>query len=146
MSYRSPIKQSPPILDLFFEIECPFCRRVRYEILLDMVKKHKIQLNMVDVDTSYGCEEMQWYRRFCRHVEEEVTPVIRIATPCITHVFIMWKKKPLTLTEEVLSSEEILKKKLYDRLRQMENEIIKMPQETCSEEKKSIMEEIGILV
>lgn len=145
MPYRSPISPSPPILDFFFEVECPFCKRVKYEILLDMIKKHKIQLNPLDVDTSYGCEEMQWYRRFCRQVEEEVTPVIRIATPCITHVFIMWKKKPLTLTEEVLSSEEILKKKLYDRLRQMGKEIIKSPQLTHSAEKRSIMEEIGII-
>jgi hypothetical protein len=145
MNYHSPIKPSPPILDFFFELECPFCRRVRYEILLDMVMKHKIQLNKVNVDTSYGCEEMQWYRRFCRQVEEELTPVIRIATPGITHVFIMFKKKPLTLTEEVLSSEEILKKKLYDRLRQMENEGIILPQQTYFEEKKSILKEVGII-
>jgi len=145
MSYRSPIKESPPILDFYTELDCPFCRRVRYEILLDMAKKHKIHLNELNVDTSYGCEEMQWYRRFSRQVEEEVTPVIRIDTPNITHIFIMWKKKPLTLTEEVLSSEEILKKKLYDRLRQMEKEHIISPQHTYSEEKKSILEEIGII-
>lgn len=145
MTYRSPIKSSPPVLDFFTELDCPFCKRVRYEILLDMVKKHKIYQNEINVDTSYGCEEMQWYRRFCRQVEEEVTPVIRIATPGITHIFIMWKKKPLTLTEEVLSSEEILKKKLYDRLRQMENEGIILPQQTYSEEKKNILEGIGII-
>ncbi len=145
MAYRSPIKPSPPILDFFTELDCPFCRRVRYEILLDMAKKHRIRLNEINVDTSYGCKEMQWYRRFCRQVEEELTPVIRIATPGIIHIFIMFKKKPLTLTEDVLSSEEILKKKLYDRLRQIETEVIKLPQQTYSEEKKNILKEIGIV-
>ena len=101
-------------------------------------------MNEINVDGSYGCEEMQWYRRFCRQAEEEITPVIRIATPGTIHTFIMWKKKPLTLTEEVLSSEEILKKKLYDRLRQMETEAIKLPQHTPFEEQKMILEEIGI--
>lgn len=145
MSYRSPIKPNPPVLDFFFELECPFCRRVYHEILLDMVKKHKIHMNGVDVDTNYGCEEMQWYRRFCRQAEEEITPVVRVATPYLTYVFIMWKKKPLTLTEEVLSSEEILKKKLYDRLRQMEHEVVQLPRQTYNEENRTILKEIGII-
>ena len=38
--------------------------------------------------------------------------------------FLMWKKKPMTITEEVLSSEEYLEKQIYDKIRLMKDTCI----------------------
>lgn len=117
------------ILDFFHEIDCPFCRRVRINIIDKLRMKHLVIINAIDVDANTGSMEMAWYRRFCREVESEPTPLLRLHDKLLeesnwNYVFLMWKKKPKTLTEEVLSSEEFLEKQLYDKIREFQKSLI----------------------
>lgn len=114
-----------PVLDFFYEIVCPFCRRVRVDIIEKIRPKDIVVLNLIDVDANTGSVEMDWYRGFCREVkEDDPTPVIRLHDKLTGEnnweaVFLMWKKKPDTITQEVLTSEEYLEKQIYDELRLM---------------------------
>jgi len=118
------------ILDFFHEIECPFCKRVRDNIIDKLRGKNLVKINAIDVDASLGCEEMAWYRTFCREVKSEPTPLLRLHDEHtgpneVEYVFLMWKKKPTTLTQEVLSSEEFLEKQIYDKIRLAEKTMYK---------------------
>jgi len=111
-----------PILDYFFEIECPFCRRVRIYILDKLRTKQVVIINPIDVDANLGCREMDWYNNFCKGIHSEPTPLLRLHDNLTEEdnwefVFVMWRKKPTTLTEDVLSSEEYLEKQIYDKIR-----------------------------
>lgn len=110
-------------LDFFYEIYCPFCRRVRINIIDKFRLKSLVRINMIDVDSNLGSVEMSWYKSFCKRIESEPTPLLRLHESFIgesgwEYIFLMWKKKPTTLTEEVLSSEEFLEKQLYDKIRE----------------------------
>ena len=119
-----------PVLDFFFEEDCPFCRRVRIDIIdKKLIPKGIVIINPIEVDVNTGAVEMGWYESFCREVKSEPTPVLRLHDKLVGEnnwefAFLMWKKKPMTITEEVLSSEEYLEKQIYDKIRVMENTCI----------------------
>lgn len=117
------------ILDFFYEVFCPFCRRVKVNIVDKLEMKNIVIINPVDVDANLGCVEMDWYRRFCAKVKSEPTPLLRLHDRYLdesswNHVFLMWRKKPMTITEEVLSSEEYLEKQLYDKIREYQRTLV----------------------
>lgn len=110
-------------LDFYYEVFCPFCRRVRINILDKLRMKSLVTINPIDVDSNFGCVEMSRYKIFCKKIESEPTPLLRMHESYSDesgweYFFLMWKKKPTTLTEEVLSSEEFLEKQLYDKIRE----------------------------
>lgn len=118
-------ENSKPILDFFFEKDCPFCRRVRINIIDKLTTTDMVIINPVDVDTNLGSLEKAWYDIFCRKTQSEPTPLLRLHDSSYEinnyeYVFLMWKKKPTTLTQEVLSSEEYLEKQIYDKIRLIE--------------------------
>lgn len=118
-----------PILDFFFEEDCPFCRRVRIFIIEKLQEKGIVTINPIEVDVNTGAVEMGWYNSFCREVKSEPTPVLRLHDKLVGEnnwefAFLMWKKKPMTITEEVLSSEEYLEKQIYDKIRLMKETCI----------------------
>lgn len=118
-----------PILDFFFEEDCPFCRRVRINIIEKLEEKGIVIINPIEVDVNTGAVEMGWYDSFCREVKSEPTPLLRLHDKLIGEnnwefAFLMWKKKPVTITEEVLSSEEYLEKQIYDKIRLMKGTCI----------------------
>jgi thiol-disulfide isomerase/thioredoxin len=113
-----------PVLDFFFEEDCPFCRSVRINIIEKLQEKGIVIINPIEVDVNTGAVEMGWYNSFCREVKSEPTPLLRLHDKLIGEnnwefAFLMWKKKPMTITEEVLSSEEYLEKQIYDKIRLM---------------------------
>jgi len=115
-----------PVLDFFFEEDCPFCRRVRINIIEKLQEKGIVKINPIEVDVNTGAVEMGWYDSFCRNVKSEPTPLLRLHDKLIGEnnldfAFLMWKKKPVTITEEVLSSEEYLEKQIYDKIRLMKD-------------------------
>jgi hypothetical protein len=116
-------------LDFFYEVFCPFCRIVRINIIDKLRLKSLVTINPIDVDANLGCVEMSWYKRFCKEVESEPTPLLRLHDKYLgesswENIFLMWKKKPLTITEEVLSAEEYLEKQLYDKIREAQKTLI----------------------
>jgi thiol-disulfide isomerase/thioredoxin len=118
-----------PVLDFFFEKDCPFCKRVRVHILDKLKTKGVVRINPIDVDVNLGREEMDWYKAFSKEVDSEPTPLLRLHDSLYGEnnwqfIFLMWKKKPKTLTEEVLSSEEYLEKQIYDKIRKMDATLI----------------------
>lgn len=113
-----------PVLDFFFEEDCPFCRSVRVNIIEKLEEKGIVIINPIEVDVNTGAVEMGWYDSFCREVKSEPTPLLRLHDKLIGEnnwefAFLMWKKKPATITEEVLSSEQYLEKQIYDKIRLM---------------------------
>lgn len=117
------------ILDFFYEVFCPFCRRVRLNIIDKLRTKHIVTVNLIDVDSNTGSLEMSWYRSFCKEVKEEPTPLLRLHDSLMgdsswDYAFLMWKKKPTTLTEEILKAEEILEKQLYDNIRLHQKSVV----------------------
>ena len=115
-----------PVLDFFFEEDCPFCRSVRVNIIEKLQEKGIVEINPIEVDVNTGAVEMGWYESFCREVKSEPTPLLRLHDKLIGEnnwefAFLMWKKKPMTITEEVLSSEGYLEKQIYDKIRLMKD-------------------------
>ena len=113
-----------PVLDFFFEEDCPFCRSVRVNIIEKLEEKGIVIINPIEVDVNTGAVEMGWYNSFCREVKSEPTPLLRLHDKLVGEnnwefAFLMWKKKPVTITEEVLSSEQYLEKQIYDKIRLM---------------------------
>ena len=114
-------------LDFYFETDCPFCKRVRINILDKLKSKNIININEIDVEVNTGCVEMSWFHDFSREIGEgaDPTPVLRMHDkPSWQHsnwafTFMLWKKKPSTITEQVLTEEERLEKDIYDIIRQM---------------------------
>ena len=118
-----------PILDFFYEIECPFCRSVRINIVDKLEAKGVIIVNRIDVDANLGRVEMEWFHKFAEGEEGEPTPLLRLHDKFVGEnnwefAFLMWKKKPTTITEEVLTSEEYLEKQIYDKIRLMEDTLV----------------------
>jgi len=126
--YISPEKRL--ILDFFYEIECPFCRRVRINIIDKLRMKHIVTINSIDVDANTGSIEMSWYNSFYKEFfDSPPAPLLRLHENYLddsswNYVFLMWKKKPTSITEEILKAEEILEKQLYDKIREYQNTII----------------------
>ena len=114
-------------LDFYFEVVCPFCKRVRLNIIDKLKAKGIININEIDVDANLGCVEMSWFKGFSKDVGYDPTPVLRMHDkPAGQHsnwafVFLLWKKKPTTITEQVLTEEGRLEKDIYDKIRQMQN-------------------------
>jgi len=118
-----------PVLDFFFEEDCPFCRSVRINIIEKLQEKGIVIINPIEVDVNMGAVEMGWYNSFCREVKSEPTPLLRLHDKLVGEnnwefAFLMWKKKPMTITEEVLSSEQYLEKQIYDKIRLMKDTCI----------------------
>ena len=117
------------ILDFFYEIYCPFCRRVRINIIDKLRMKNIVSVNAIDVDANTGSLEMSWYKAFCNEVGQQPTPLLRlheerVEESSFNYVFLMWRKKPSSMTEEVLKAEEILEKQLYDVIRGYQKTIL----------------------
>ena len=114
-------------LDFYFEVDCPFCKRVRVNILDKLRSKDVININDIDVEVNTGSEEMAWFKDFSKETGEDATPILRMHDkPSGEHsnwafTFMLWKKKPATVTEQVLTEEEKLEKDIYDKIRQMQN-------------------------
>ncbi|MBE3123009.1 MAG: hypothetical protein IMZ58_12510 [Thermoplasmata archaeon] len=119
-----PMMADLPVLDFFFEKDCPICKRARVHIIDKLKGKNVVRINPIDVDVNLGREELDWYNAFSKEMDSEPTPLFRLHDQLFGEnnwqfIFLMWKKKPATLTEEVLSSEEYLEKQIYDKIRQM---------------------------
>lgn len=117
-----------PILDFFFEKDCPFCKRVRDHIINKLKEKHLVRIVEIDLEANLGREELDWYHATFSK-DEEPTPLLRLHDKMYgpsnyEFIFLMWKKKPATITEEVLSSEEYLEKQIYDKIRWVETALI----------------------
>jgi len=116
-----------PVLDFFYEVDCPFCRSVRINIIEKIRPKDIVIINMINVEANTGCVEMDWFKEFCKEVNESSpTPVLRLHDKLVGEnnwetTFLMWKRKPASITQEVLTSEEYLEKQIYDELRLKEN-------------------------
>lgn len=114
-------------LDFYSEVDCPFCKRVKLNILDKLGSKGIIHINEIDVDANKGAEEMAWFKDFSRDTGGDPTPILRMHDkPSGEHsnwafTFMLWKKKPTTITEKVLTEEEKLEKDIYDKIREMQN-------------------------
>lgn len=91
--------------------------------------KQIVKVNFIDVDANTGSIEMSWYKNFCKEIEKEPTPLLRLHDKYFEdsswdYTFLMWAKKPTTITEEILKAEEMLEKQLYDKLREFQDSII----------------------
>jgi len=138
-----------PVLDFFFEEDCPFCRRVRINIIDKLITKDIVIINPIEVDVNTGAIEMGWYGSFCREVKSEPTPLLRLHDKLIgennwEYAFLMWKKKPTTITEEVLSSEEYLEKQIYDKIRLMDETCVLEIQPSIKAERDIYMANRGL--
>ena len=137
------------ILDFFTEVECPFCRSVRINVVDKLQANEIVYINNIDVDANSGAPEMAFYRSMCREMADDPTPLLRLHDKLYGEdnweaVFLMWRRKPTTITQEVLSSEEYLEKQLYDKIREMSETVVEEIQTSYEWNRDKVLLERGL--
>jgi len=118
------INIDPPIETwYFFEIDCPICRYVLYNIMLPLQTEGYIRVKNFEITADAGTPEVDWFNRYSEWGQSALTRTIRLVDRHLgdfsirnfpVRILHLWEKKEDFLTKEDIETSELLKKHVME--------------------------------
>ena len=125
-SHKGILVDPPFICWFFYEADCPICRYVFKNILLDLQHDNFITIESIDVQSNRKSSKVYWFEDYSEMTDESLTPTIKLVDRYETDVGFredpvkilhLWKTKGLFLTEHDVEKSSLLRDHIIEAIK-----------------------------
>jgi len=127
MVAQKGILVDPPFICWFFyEADCPICRYVLKNILMDLQSDNFITIELIDVQFNRVSSKVYWFEDYSEMTDESLTPTIKLVDRYKTNIgyredsvkiLHLWKTKGLFLTEQDVEKSNLLRDHIIEAIK-----------------------------